>query len=318
MGGRKLRSAPLTGLALLSFVAPMTTVFEVGDAVAILLKNGRRGEGYVVESLHSGNRLKCRRLKDGRVTKKLSVASVELARPESKHTQGDSSHDQVASLTMPPALPRVSNSTSSVSSPPPSSVSVSSSTSADSPLTRISLAQLSSSKGMDLMMEALKRDSLFVVTDLGAKFERAYDLYLDSVKEFFLQAPLKAREACISGKIYCNQRRTPMWYCGYESTDIRQCFRVPGGYVTGGSEFIDKWPSLDEVATGTGSSSTSDTHKEADKGVQKCEFEKLWQKLTRMMQGLCDLCLKKTLRRHARNAITTDNDLSVSYTFHCK
>ncbi len=170
-------------------------------------------------------------------------------------------------------------------------------------------------------MDALSRDSLFVLTDLGPKFERAYDRYLAAAREFFLRAAETEKQRCVSRTVYVNQRRTPMWYCGYESTDIRECFRVPGGASDAGEPYIDVWPTAmppspdnfgDKVIERAPVGSAGSEEKAA-----RDEFRRLWLTLTRMLQGICDLCLHKLLgAKHARSLETTADDLSVSYTFH--
>ena len=174
----------------------------------------------------------------------------------------------------------------------------------DGKLHRIPLKQLAAKGSREAIVAALSANSLFVVTDLGRRFEKVYDEYLAVSKDFFQNTPQNAKNDCISSHIYCNERRVPMWYCGYESTDIREAFRVPGGHQSGASN-VTKWPCAYSTAT------TGSEHK------AQAKFQRLWYKLTQMLESICDICLSKVVgASNAKSFATTDDNLSVSYTFH--
>ena len=330
--------------------------FSVGDLVSVTSPStGRTDVGpYKVEAVStSSNRFRCRRVRDGKLTKKLPAECLSVYAPPSllvsnSGSENDTNATDVAMAASTPA-PRAASCVVSA---------VAAAADSGSSLTRLSLAQLSSSShhARTLVMDALQRDSLFVLTDLGKRFERLYAAYLASAKSFFLASPPEEKKRCVSRRIYCNERGTPMWYCGYESTDIRECFRVPGGAITGGSEYIERWPApaptsfggggahVGRVRSGSGGDGDDGAHSGgggdggdgADGGspsgnnaaaaaakrdvvavaAARAEFEKQWYKVAQMLQRICDRCLALVLGAHAESMSTTVEDKSVSYTFH--
>lgn len=263
----------------------------VGDTVFVQVSPDKIDGPYTVEEAASRNRFRCRRQKDGRLTKKISGSLLRRSVASggaSESSAATKPHDRQQHISGP-----------SSSSPKPSR------------LRRISLSQLTSRNGRDLLLEALECDSLFVLTDLGTRFEKTYSKYLEAVKNFFHHAPTADKTSCISKEVYSNERRVPMWFCGYESTDIRECFRVPGGSA-GGSDYITSWPRLMHCALGAEGKNAS-----TDPAVLQAKFQNLWYQLTKQMQAICDKCLSLVLgKAHCKTAESTENDLSVSYTFH--
>eukprot|EP00750_Incisomonas_marina_P032800 INCI9358.1.p2 GENE.INCI9358.1~~INCI9358.1.p2 ORF type:complete len:477 (+),score=87.39 INCI9358.1:290-1720(+) len=287
----------------------MATSIRVGDLVDVQLPNGAFDGPYRVElEASGGTRFKCRRLKDNRLTKKLPVS--QLCRHVDNST-GTCSGTKAAHRPVAPAAPGCSREKKVPGNDQAS------------PLTRLAWAELTApEEGREKLVEALGRDSLFVLTDLGKRFERAYERYLAAAKTFFLHASVAEKKACISHEVYSNERRVPMWFCGYESTDIRECFRVPGGALHG-AEFIDQWPAalpkLDpekRCMQGSPAQQAAEENEHVHLDEARAMFQLQWEKITRMLQNITDKCLQILIGEHARSGSSTYDDVSVAYTFH--
>ena len=118
------------------------------------------------------------------------------------------------------------------------------------------------------------------MTDLG----EGEDLYSDMMKKFklFCSSSEDERKACTSKRVYKSERGVPMWYCGYEGSDMRDAFRVSTGMMD-----IGCWPSSD--------------------------FEQSWRNLAFYLRTICDRCLSLTLDRPISPPSDTSEDKSVSY-----
>lgn len=288
-----------------------TTAICVGDLVDVQLPSGACDGPYRVElEASGGTRFKCRRLKDNRLTKKLPVSQlcphvVEISGTGTGTKAAPNGPVTAAAPTTPDDAKQLSSDHTA------------------SPLSRLAWAELiAPDEGRKKLVDALSRDSLFVLTDLGKRFERAYERYLAAAKTFFLHASVAEKKACISREVYSNERRVPMWFCGYESTDIRECFRVPGGALHG-AEFIDQWPAAlsrsdPEKRCMEGSPAQRAAKETEHVQVEEARalFQLQWEKITRMLQNITDTCLQILIGEHARSGSSTYDDVSVAYTFH--
>ncbi|CAK4396156.1 unnamed protein product [Aphanomyces euteiches] len=135
--------------------------------------------------------------------------------------------------------------------------------------------------------ELMEKHSFVVLTDLGSTVEALYTDLRASMQLFF-EGDDDAKSACTSKHIYRNENKTPMWYAGYETTHVRECFRVHAGDL---SRMI--WPSE--------------------------SFEAKWLALLRACQAICDKSLSLTLGYDIEGAAiqqASGEDLSVCYGLH--
>ncbi|RLN49442.1 hypothetical protein BBJ29_000084 [Phytophthora kernoviae] len=150
---------------------------------------------------------------------------------------------------------------------------------------RLKLSELNW-KNRSRFLEMMERHSFVVLTDLGESLERVHDQVLQDFDTFFTSDDDDWKNECISKQIYRNENKTPMWYCGYEHTSVRDCFRVACGDM---SRLV--WPSP--------------------------EFKDHWLSLQRRMEKICDRALSLTVGyeiapSHAR----PDENFSVCYGLH--
>ncbi|RLN43767.1 hypothetical protein BBO99_00000634 [Phytophthora kernoviae] len=150
---------------------------------------------------------------------------------------------------------------------------------------RLKLSELNW-KNRSRFLEMMECHSFVVLTDLGESLERVHDQVLQDFDTFFTSDDDDWKNECISKQIYRNENKTPMWYCGYEHTSVRDCFRVACGDM---SRLV--WPSP--------------------------EFKDHWLSLQRRMEKICDRALSLTVGyeiapSHARS----DENFSVCYGLH--
>ncbi|RQM27449.1 hypothetical protein B5M09_001304 [Aphanomyces astaci] len=133
--------------------------------------------------------------------------------------------------------------------------------------------------------ELMERHTFVVLTDLGDAVEALYTDLRVAMQAFFEQ-DRAAKDTCTSKYIYRNENKTPMWYAGYESTHVRECFRAHTGDLS-----RMQWPSAD--------------------------FEAKY--LALVCQTICDKSLSLTLGYNADTARVhqaAGEDLSVCYGLH--
>lgn len=132
----------------------------------------------------------------------------------------------------------------------------------------------------------METHSFVVLTHLGDKIESTYAQLMGDFEDFFTSADDEWKTGCTSKQIYRNENGTPMWYCGYEHTSVRDCFRVACGDM---SRLV--WPN------------------EA--------FESRWLAHQRTMQQICDKALSLTLGYKIDPCKDRkDTDFSVCYGLH--
>ncbi|RLN71160.1 hypothetical protein BBJ28_00000213 [Nothophytophthora sp. Chile5] len=135
-------------------------------------------------------------------------------------------------------------------------------------------------------VEMMERHSFVVLSELGETLERAHERVLADFETFFTSADAAWKNGCTSKHVYRNENNTPMWYCGYEHTSVRDCFRVACGDMT---RLV--WPSP--------------------------EFQAHWLALQRRMQRICDRALSLTMGYDiAPSHERPDVDFSVCYGLH--
>ncbi|KAF0694212.1 hypothetical protein As57867_014833, partial [Aphanomyces stellatus] len=133
----------------------------------------------------------------------------------------------------------------------------------------------------------MEKHSFIVLTDLGSAVESLYTDVRAAMQSFF-ESDLPAKTACTSKHIYRNENKTPMWYAGYETTRVRQCFRGHAGDL---SRMM--WPDA--------------------------AFETKWRALLKVCQIICDKSLSLTMGYTVDGAAAQQAqgaDLSVCYAFH--
>lgn len=150
---------------------------------------------------------------------------------------------------------------------------------------RLKLSELNW-KNRARFLEMMERHSFVVLSDLGETLESTHDQVLQDFDTFFTSSDDEWKNGCTSKHIYRNENNTPMWYCGYEHTSVRDCFRVACGDM---SRLV--WPSP--------------------------EFKEHWLSLQRRMERICDRALSLTVGydiapSHAR----PDENFSVCYGLH--
>ena len=144
--------------------------------------------------------------------------------------------------------------------------------------TRIPLSRLEEQK--ELFLQAMGHRGFVVLTELGD----GEDFVRDMMSRFkaFCALPEEQRTLGTSKKIYKSERGVPMWFCGYECSDMRECFRVSTGMMD-----IGCWPSN--------------------------EFENSWRILAFFLRNICDRCLSLALDRQISPPADASDDKSVSY-----
>lgn len=146
------------------------------------------------------------------------------------------------------------------------------------PPVRISLPRLEEQK--EAFLKSMIDRGFVVLTDLG----EGEDLYKEMMVRFksFCELPEELRKSSTSKRVYKSERGVPMWYCGFEGSEMRDAFRVSTGMMD-----IGCWPSV--------------------------EFEKSWRDLAFFLRGICDRCLSLALDRQIFPPSNNQDDKSVSY-----
>ncbi|KAL4096036.1 hypothetical protein PRIC1_009401 [Phytophthora ramorum] len=135
-------------------------------------------------------------------------------------------------------------------------------------------------------LEVMERHSFVVLTELGETLERIHDRVLQDFETFFTSDDDEWKNGCTSKHVYRNEHGKPFWYCGYEHTSVRDCFRVACGDM---SRLV--WPSP--------------------------EFKDHWLGLQRRMQRICDRALSLTVGYDIEpSGARSDKDFSVCYGLH--
>lgn len=132
----------------------------------------------------------------------------------------------------------------------------------------------------------MEKHSFVVLTDIGDKIERNLVQLMDDFEAFFTSADDEWKTGCTSKQVYRNENGTPMWYCGYEHTSVRDCYRVHCGDM---SRLV--WPSD--------------------------AFESHWMTVLRSLQRICDQALRLTMGYKTDTFDKrSDADYSVCYGLH--
>ena len=151
---------------------------------------------------------------------------------------------------------------------------------------RMALSELNAN-GAGKLNALMEKHSFIILTNIG-KCAFQYEKLVKELTTFFTKCPETERKEYASRSVYKNEMGTPMWYRGYEKTDVRGAFRVHAG-----QPHLQKWPT------------------EA--------FEKTWMTLLNSLQKICDQSLKCTLPGQntvtaaMRNKYCNEDDFSVCY-----
>lgn len=181
--------------------------------------------------------------------------------------------------------PAVGDEETKAKQPAPAKVKVEEVVDENGAIPRIKLSALTW-KNRAAFNRLMEKHSFVVLTDLGDKIESTLAALMNDFADFFTSDDDSYKTGCTSKQIYRNENGTPMWYCGYERTSVRDCFRVACGDMT---RLV--WPSE--------------------------EFERHWLGHQRAMQQICDQALSLTVGYRIDPCTQRqDVDFSVCYGVH--